>query len=102
MSDLIGKWTQRQDQPFAGLWFEFREDGSFEAQFEPMGISSGGTYETEGDRITIQQTEHTLGMLGKFKGLFAIEGSELKMALAAGPGEDRPADLSDARVYIKA
>ncbi len=50
----------------------------------------------------MKQNEHTLGMLGEFKGLFQVEGTELKMALAAGPGGDRPADLSDARVYIKA
>lgn len=102
MSELIGKWTQKEGQPFAGLWFEFREDGTFEALYEPMGISSGGTYETDGGQITMKQNEHTLGMLGEFKGLFQVEGTELKMALAAGPGEDRPADLSDARVYIKA
>lgn len=102
MSELLGKWTQKEGQPFAGLWFEFREDGSFEAQYEPMGITSGGTYVIEGGQITLQQNEHTLGMIGEFKGLYAIEGPELKMALAAGPGQDRPADLSEARVYIKA
>ena len=102
MSELIGKWIQKEGQPYAGLWFEFGEDGRFEAQYEPMGIVSGGTYLVEGSEITMQQSEHTLGFVGEFKGLFEINGPELKMALAAGPGQDRPADLSDARVYIKA
>lgn len=102
MSELRGKWTQKPDQPYTGLWFMFHEDGRFEAQYEPMGIVSSGTYAVEGEEITMQQTEHTLGFVGEFKGLYAIDGAELKMALAAGPGQDRPADLSDARVYIKA
>jgi hypothetical protein len=101
MSELTGKWVQKEGQPYAGLWFEFGEDGRFEAQFEPMGIVSGGTYQVAGSEITMQQTEHTLGLVGEFKGLCEVEGSELKMALAAGPGQDRPADLSGARVYIK-
>ncbi len=101
MSELIGKWVQKEGQPFAGLWFEFSEDGKFEAQYESMGIVSGGTYQANGNEITMQQTEHTLGLVGEFEGLFEINGSELRMALAAGPGMDRPADFSDARVYIK-
>jgi len=102
MSELIGKWVQKEGQPYAGLWFVFGEDGCFEAQYEAMGIVSSGTYLVEGGMITMQQTEHTLGFVGEFKGLFEINGPELKMALAAGPGQNRPADLSDARVYIKA
>jgi hypothetical protein len=102
MSELTGKWIQKEGQPYAGLWFEFGEDDGFEAQYEAMGIVSSGTYEVNGGQITMQQKEHTLGFVGEFKGLFEIDGPELKMALAAGPGQDRPADLSDARVYIKA
>lgn len=101
MSDLTGKWVQKVGQPYAGLWFAFGEDGRFEAQYEPMGIVSGGTYQVDGNEITMQQTEHTLGLVGEFKGLVEVDGSELKMALAVGPGQGRPADLSDARVYIK-
>jgi hypothetical protein len=99
--NLIGKWRQKEGQPYAGLWFVFDEDGRFTAEYEPMGIVSSGTYATEGDQIIMQQTAHTLGMVGEFKGLFAINGNELTMALAAGPGHERPADLSDARIYIK-
>ena len=101
MSELIGKWAQVGGQPYKGLWFEFREDGTFEAQYEPMGIVSSGTYETDGDQITMQQTSHTLGMVGEFKGLFASENDKLRMALASGPGGERPNDLSDARIYEK-
>ncbi len=101
MNELIGKWTQIEGQPYAGLWFAFGEDGHFEAQYEPMAIVSSGTYETDGGTITMQQTAHTLGMTGEFKGLYAIEGNQLIMALSAGPGLDPPADLSDARVYMK-
>jgi len=101
MSELIGKWTQVEGQPYEGLWFEFREDGTFSAQYEPMGIVSSGTYETDGKEITMQQTSHTLGMVGEFKGLFSIRNDQLKMALASGPGGPRPEDLAEARIYQK-
>lgn len=101
MSELLGKWVQKEDQPYPGLWFDFRPDGTFEGQYEPMGIVSSGTYQTEGDQIIMQQTAHTLGFVGEFKGLFAIEDTTLRLALAAGPGGDRPADLSEARIYFK-
>ena len=101
MDQILGKWVQENDQPYPGLWFEFKQDGTFEGQYIPMGIVSSGTYQVEGDHILIRQTAHTLGFLGEFKGLFSIEGHELKLALAAGPGRERPADLSEARRYIK-
>ena len=101
MSALKGKWVQAEGQPYEGLWFEFKQDGTLEAQYEPMGIASSGTYETDGNQITMQQTSHTLGMVGEFKGLFAIEDDTLKMALASGPGGQRPNDLSEARIYKK-
>jgi hypothetical protein len=101
MSEIFGKWVQREDQAYAGLWFEFYDDGRFEAEYAPMGIESSGTYTVDGDQIDMDQTAHTLSLVGEFKGRFAVDGDELKMALAAGPGGDRPADLSDARIYIK-
>jgi hypothetical protein len=102
MHDIIGKWVQAEGQPYAGLWFEFKPDGSFVAQYEAMGIVSGGTYTTDENTITMQQTEHTLGLTGKFEGLYAIEDDQLMMALAAGPGQAPPDDLSEARIYNKA
>jgi hypothetical protein len=101
MSELIGKWVQVEGQPYEGLWFEFREDGTFTAQYEPMGINSSGTYETDGKEITVQQTSHTLGMVGEFKGLFSIDDDQLMMSLASAPGGPRPKDLTEARIYQK-
>ena len=102
MSDITGKWIQVEGQPYQGLWFDFKPDGSFEAQYEPMGIVSSGTYEVEDRQITMQQTSHTLGFVGEFKGLFEIEDNQLKMVVAEGPGQDRPEDLSKARIYKRA
>ena len=102
MGDILGKWTQIEGQPYQGLWFEFKDDGSFEAQYEAMGIVSSGTYDISDNKITMQQTAHTLGFNGEFKGLFEIEDDILKMALPPGPGGDRPEDLSEARVYQRA
>lgn len=101
MSEIIGKWVQIEGQPFEGLWFQFNDDGTFEAQYDAMGIESSGTYEIEADKITMQQTAHTFGLLGEFKGLFEIVDDQLKMALAGGPEQGRPEDLSTARIYQK-
>lgn len=98
---LLGKWAQIEGQPYPGLWFEFRDDGTFEAFYEPMSIESGGTYEAEDGVIDVDQTKHTLGMTGQFKGRYAIEGDTLKLALNQ-TGDARPEDLSDARIYERA
>lgn len=100
MSDILGKWEQPAGQPFAGLWFEFRADGSFQAALESMGIFSGGTYTAADGQLDMDQTEHTLGLLGKFEGLYAIEGDTLTMALN-NPGEARPANFGhpNTRLY---
>lgn len=102
MREIIGKWIQKEGQPYAGLWFEFKADGSFDAEYDAMGISSGGTYTAEDGLITMQQTAHTFGLVGEFKGRYAVEDDELQMSLAAGAGQDRPEDLSAARYYVKA
>jgi hypothetical protein len=101
MSEILGKWVQAEDQPYSGLWFEFKEDGSFFAEYQPLGIKSGGTFVIEGEKITMDQTEHTLDFIGEFKGVFKIVGNQLTMALAAAPGGERSNDLADARVYTK-
>ncbi len=101
MSEILGKWVQTEGQSLPGLWFEFQNDGSFTAEYEPMGIISSGTFEIDGENITMQQTEHTLGFIGEFKGLFIVEKNQLKMVLASSPGGARPVDLSEARIYIK-
>lgn len=100
MNPIIGKWVQPAGQPYPGLWFQFNEDGTFLAEFGEMGITSSGTYSVSGDLIFMNQTQHTLGLVGKFEGRISIEGDTLKMSLG-NPGEKAPEDLSKARVYIK-
>ncbi len=100
MNQLIGKWQQPAGQPYPGLWFMFNEDGTFQAEFNEMGITSSGTYALNGDLISMDQSQHSLGLVGKFEGRFAVEKDTLKMALG-NPGEKAPADLSKARIYIR-
>ncbi len=100
MEKIIGKWIQAKGQAYEGLWFEFKTDGTFTAEYPAMGIVSNGTYQTDGNRIVINQEEHTLGLTGQFKGLYQIDGETLKMALSSGPGQKQPDDLSEARLYL--
>lgn len=102
MSDIIGKWQQPQGQPFPGLWFEFRLDATFQAVLEEMGVTSSGTYQAADGLIDIDQTQHTLGLLGKFQGLYAIDGDQLIMTLS-DPGGLRPEGLDgrNKRLYKK-
>ena len=102
MNEIVGRWTQIEGQPYEGLWFSFASDGTFEAKYDPMGISSGGTYLIENNKITMLQETHTFGMVGEFKGLVEVEGDILKIALPAGPGQECPENLDDARIYRKA
>ena len=107
MHNLLGKWVQAKGQSYEGLWFEFKEDQAFTAEYEPMGIVSSGTYtitgtdETGAHKITINQTDHTLGLVGEFEGLISIEEDKLRMVLAASPGGERPQELNEARIYEK-
>lgn len=101
MNNIIGKWVQVEGQPYEGLWFEFLEDGTFKAQYDPMSIESSGTYKVAQGEIIMQQTTHTFGMVGEFKGIYQVDGDQLKMALASGPGQEAPENLSEARIYQK-
>lgn len=98
MSDLDGKWQQPAGQPYPGLWFEFKSDGTFHAEYSEMGIVSDGTYLLDGDKIDMNQTQHTLGFIGNFLGLWKVDGKILRMAIGQLPGQ-RPADLAAARAY---
>jgi hypothetical protein len=102
MSDILGKWQQPKGQPFPGLWFEFRADGTFLAALEEMGVTSSGTYQAENGMIDMDQTQHTFGILGKFYGLYSIEGDTLMMTLS-DTGSARPEALEgkNKRLYIK-
>ena len=101
MEKIIGKWVQVEGQAYAGLWFDFKVDGTFTAEYAPLGVVSGGTYEIDGDKIDMDQKKHTFGILGHFRGIYEIEGNELKMALAGGAGQERPTDYEGARIYKK-
>ena len=102
MSDILGKWQQPAGQPFPGLYFEFRADGTFQAVLEEMGVTSGGTYTAANGEIDMDQTQHTLGLLGKFFGRYAIDGDTLTMTLG-DPGAPRPQSLEgrNQRLYKK-
>jgi hypothetical protein len=43
-----------------------------------------------------------MGLVGKFAGLYAIEGDTLQMALSPVPGGPRPINLIGARIYKRA
>lgn len=101
MDPIVGKWIQDAGQPYAGLWFEFKVDGSFSARYDSMSIDSGGTYSVTGNQIDMDQTSHTFGLVGHFKGMFEIDGDVLKLALAGGAEQPRPINLDDARYYVK-
>jgi len=100
MSNILGKWQQPQGQPFPGLWFEFRPDGTFGAALEEMGVTSSGTYQAGNGRIDMDQTQHTLGLIGRFQGLYAIAGDTLTMTLS-DPGGACPESLDskNRRIY---
>ncbi len=102
MNDLIGKWQQPQGQPYPGLYFEFFADGRFRAVFDEMGITSSGTYAAADGLIDMEQTQHTLNLLGAFYGRYAIEGDTLFMHLG-DPGAGRPESLEgrNKRMYQK-
>ena len=98
---VLGKWTQTASQPYPGLFFLFKQDGSFEAIYEEMGITSSGTWSTNADEIDMDQTEHTFGLVGKFVGRFVVDGNLLKMNLVPVGEKERPENLIGAVVYQK-
>lgn len=100
MNPLIGKWQQPEGQAYAGLVFIFKEDGTFESEFAAMGITSSGTYQVKDDLISMDQSKHSLGLVGKFEGRFLVENDSLRMGFG-NPGEKAPEDLSNARLYLK-
>jgi hypothetical protein len=98
---ILGKWTQTASQPYPGLFFLFKEDGSYEAIYEAMGITSCGTWSTDADKIDMDQTEHTFGLIGKYVGRFEVDGDLLKMNLVPLGEIDRPENLTGAVIYQK-
>lgn len=100
MNPIIGKWQQPEGQAYAGLVFIFKENGTFESEYTVMGITSSGTYEVKDDLISMDQSYHSLGLVGKFEGRFLVENDKLKMGFG-NPGEKAPEDVSTARLYLK-
>lgn len=100
-NELLGKWAQIPGQPYPGLYFLFKDDGSFEAYYDAMAIVSGGSYQVEGNQIDMDQTSHTFGLVGKFEGIYEIDGDLLKMQLVTAGEKPRPAQLSEPIIYQK-
>lgn len=99
--ELLGKWVEGADQTYPGLYFQFFEDGTYQAIYEALGVTSGGTWSSEGDLVYMDQTSHTFGMVGKYHGRYAIDGEKLRMHLVAEGEHALPADLSAAVIYDK-
>ena len=100
MNPLIGKWQQPEGQAYAGLVFIFKDDGTFDSEYSAMGITSGGTYQVKDDLIFMDQSKHSLGLVGKFEGRFAIENDTLRLGFG-NPGEKAPVDTSKGRIYLR-
>ncbi|MDX9990429.1 MAG: hypothetical protein RBS68_00140 [Anaerolineales bacterium] len=92
MNELIGKWQQPEGERYPGLYFEFFADGKFRAVFEELAITSSGTYTAAEGLIDMDQTQHSMGILGKFEGRYLIKGDTLTMALS-DPFHARPESL---------
>lgn len=102
MDEIVGKWQQPEGQAFPGLWFDFKPDGTFQAALDSMGITSSGHYNAADGEVDIEQTQHTLGLIGRFVGRYAVQGDTLVMNLG-DPGTPRPDSLEgkNKRIYVK-
>lgn len=98
---LLGKWTQTEDQPYPGLFFQFLEDGNFEARYDALGIVSSGTWQADEGLIDMDQQKHTFGLVGKYEGCYEIEDNLLRMSLVAAGEHARPNSLQAAVNYVK-
>lgn len=105
MEDLLGKWVMMKGQQFAGLWFEFHPDGRYTSELPGLiKVRASGTYTSSPDGLVeMDQSQHSMGMVGKFLGRYQIqEDGTLLLAFAQAPGGPRPDDLTSARRYEKA
>ncbi|GAB4401039.1 MAG: hypothetical protein Kow00123_09830 [Anaerolineales bacterium] len=98
---IVGLWEIPAGQEYAGLRFRYNPDGTFEADYPPMGIKSSGTWTLTGNELDMNQTQHTLGWVGLFRALVDIseDGQTMKVAVAAGPNLPRPTDFTKYRLY---
>jgi len=98
---ILGKWSQTEGQPYPGLYFNFKQDGTFEARYDALGIVSSGTWQTQENKIDMDQQKHTFGLVGKYEGLYQIDGDLLRLSLVAAGEHERPTDLEKAVHYKK-
>lgn len=100
MSDIVGKWVL-QDGMMKGLWFEFKEDGTYYSELPRLvKITASGTYTVSEDgEIDTNQTQHTMNLVGQYGGRYSIEGDTMKLLFGPVPGGPRPDDLSKAGTY---
>lgn len=98
---IVGLWEIPAGQEYAGLRFRYKPDGTFEAEYPPMGIKSSGTWTLTGNELDMDQKQHSLGWIGVFRALVDIseDGQTMKMAVSAGPNQPRPTDFSRYRLY---
>ncbi|MFC2028641.1 hypothetical protein ACFLTX_01815 [Chloroflexota bacterium] len=102
MSEIVGKWVMKKGM-LKGLWFEFKEDGTYYSELPRMvKVKASGTYSiSEGGLIDTNQSEHSMNLVGEFAGRYTIENDTLKLIFAPVPGGPRPEDLSKASDYIR-
>lgn len=65
-----------------------------------MKVTARGTYSLKEDyMIDVDQTEHSMGLKGKYYGRFEIKGDTLRLVFNPVPGRSRPPDLGKAGAY---
>lgn len=104
-SKIIGKWKVTVGA-LAGFSYEFRKNGTFNADFPTYNVKSAGAFQVDESvvphKIDLDVTEHTYGdtAKGKLLGIFELEGDMLKMKLNE-PGKERWEDPNAYFYYQK-
>jgi hypothetical protein len=100
MSDIVGKWVL-QEGMMKGLWFEFKEDGTYYSELPRLvKIKASGTYTVSEDgEIDTNQTQHTMNLVDQYGERYSIKGDTMKLLFGPVPGGPRLDDLSKAGTY---
>lgn len=98
--DIVGKWVL-QTSNLKGLWFDFKADGTYYSELPRSSpVIASGTYQIkDGYMIDVMQTEHGMGIKGRFSGRYEVDGDTLKLVFNPVPGGARPVDLKKAGIY---